>query len=97
MNIRNVTEFAAFISQHNLVQGDSTLQQVINCINTYKAACSCWKAEDKQKIYDSCNRVYFHAVKHIVTNLKASFFAVVPERQITFYNDNNQVIAIISR
>ena len=97
MNIKNVTEFATFISQHNLAALDSSLQQVVNCLNGYKAACSCWKAEDKAKVYDTCNRVYYHAVKHVVPKLKTSFFAVVPERQISFYNDNNQVIAIISR
>ncbi len=97
MNIKNATEFAMFVSKYNLVQEDSTLQQILNCINSYSAACSCWKAEEKAKMYETCNRIYYHAVKHVVPKLKTSFFAVIPDRQITFYNDSNQIIAIVSR
>ena len=97
MNIQNITEFATFISANNLVGNDSSLVQIIECLNTYKAACACWKKEDKMMMYDTCNRVYHHAVKHVVPRLKAQFLAATPERQISFYDDHNQLIGIISR
>ena len=97
MDIRNVTQFATFISEHNLTNNDSSLKQVVECLNTYKAACACWKREDKLKIYDTCNRVYYHSVKHVVPRLKNQFLAATQERQIAFYDDHNQLIGIISR
>jgi len=97
MNIRNVTEFAIFISDHQLVNNDSTLNQIIECVTTLRAACNCWKKEDKMKLIENCNRVYYHSVKHVVPRLKPQFLAATQERQIAFYNDSGQLIGLISR
>ena len=96
MKINNVTEFATFISTHNLTNGESSLEQVIECLNTYKAACSCWKNEEKLEMYNNCNRIYYHAVKNVIPNLKRQFLAITEERQISFFNDAGQLIGIIS-
>ena len=97
MDIHNVTEFTNFISSNNLIIGDSTLKQVVDCINNYRAACVCYKVDDKKGIYDSCNRLYKHIVKQIVPRLKSEFLSKTSERQISFYDDQNQLIAIVSR
>ena len=97
MDIHNVTEFANFVITNNLISGDSTLKQVADCITNYRAACACYKVEDKKKIYESCNRLYHHTVKHIVPRLKSEFLSKTSERQISFYDDQNQLIAIVSR
>ena len=52
MEIRNVTQFANFISCYGFAGLDGSFQQVITCVNTYKASCNCYKAEDKQTLYN---------------------------------------------
>lgn len=97
MNIQNITQFASFISDHDLVKLDSTLLQIINCLNTYKSACSCYKSEDKLNLYNSCNAAYMVAVKTIVPKFKFEFLSKTYERQISFLNDKGHIIGIISR
>jgi len=97
MDIQNVTQFSTFITDNNLVHADSSLSQIVTCMNTYRAACTCWKREDKLKIYSTCNQTYYHAIKHVVPKLKNQFLSKTQERQIAFYNDQNQLIGLISR
>jgi len=97
MDIGNVTQFAAFISANNLINLDSSLSQVVRCMDTYNAACNCHKREDKLEIYASCNQTYYHAVKNVIPKLKTQFLATTQERQIAFYNDQHQLIGIMSR
>lgn len=96
MNIANVTEFAAFVGNNNLMGLDSSLAQVIQCINNYKSACNCWKREDKQKLYNNCNAIYYNCVKMVIPRLKKEFMSKTTDRQISFYGENSQLIGIVS-
>ena len=95
MDIRNATQFANFVSKGNLVNLDMTFQQVVFCINNYNAACNCWKAEDKKKLYDNCTVTYMNAVKSVVPRFK--FLSKTEERQIQFYTDNGALIGLVCR
>jgi hypothetical protein len=97
MDIRNATQFANFVSKGNLVNLDMTFQQVVFCINNYNAACNCWKAEDKKKLYDNCTVTYMNAVKSVVPRFKNEFLSKTEERQIQFYTDNGALIGLVCR
>ena len=97
MDIRNATQFANFVSKGNLVNLDMTFQQVVFCINNYNAACNCWKAEDKKKLYDNCTVTYMNAVKSVVPRFKNEFLSKTEERQIQFYLDNGSLIGLVCR
>jgi hypothetical protein len=97
MDIRNVTQFVNFLEGNGITRMDSSFLQVIQCIQNYTAACSCYKREDKVKIYNMCNGVYHNAVRNVIPRLKHEFLSKISERQISFYNDNGQLIGIISR
>ena len=58
MEIRNVTQFASFISSNGFNNLDGIFIQIIQCVNTYSAACNCYKVEDKRKIYSMCCKLY---------------------------------------
>jgi len=97
MTIGNVTQFSNFITGHGLNRLDGTLQQVVACIDNYAAACNCHKAEDKQKMYEICNRLYSDAVRHVIPKLKNEILAKIPERQVSFHMENGTVMLILSR
>jgi hypothetical protein len=97
MDIRNATQFANFVSKGNLQNLDMTFQQVVFCINNYNAACNCWKAEDKKKLYDNCTVTYMNAVKSVVPKFKNEFLSKTEERQIQFYTDNGALIGLVCR
>jgi hypothetical protein len=97
MDIGNVIQFVSFINANNLINLDSSLSQVVRCMDTYSAACNCHKREDKLEIYATCNQTYYHAVKNVIPKLKPQFLATTSERQISFYNDQHQLIGTISR
>ncbi len=97
MEINSPTEFARFLSTHELVQIDPIFNQLVNCINNYSAACNCSKSEDKAKIYGTCIKMYFDAVRNSVSKLKHIFLSKTEERQITFRSEQGQIILIVSR
>ncbi len=97
MDISNPTQFASFISANNLQMLDATFRQLVECINNYAASCTCWKLEDKQRIYAQCCNLYIMGVKHIVPRFKNEILAKIPDRQISFYADNGTLIGIVSR
>jgi len=97
MEIRNVTQFANFISAGNLQGLDMNLQQIIYCVNDYAAACNCHRGENKRKKYDECTRIYAEAVKNILPKFKNDFLSKTSERQISFFLDNGNIIGIICR
>ena len=41
----------------------------------YNAACNCWKAEQKQKLYDNCTMTYKNAVQNVVPKFKNEFLS----------------------
>ena len=97
MDIRNATQFADFISKGGLQNLDMNFQQVIFCINNYNAACNCWKADYKKKLYDDCSTAYMNAVKNVVPKFKTEFLSKTEERQIQFYLDNGTLIGLVCR
>jgi hypothetical protein len=97
MNIRNATQFANFVSKGNLVNLDMSFQQVVFCINNYSAACNCWKADQKKKLYDNCSTTYMNSVRNVVPKFKNEFLSKTEDRQIQFYLDNGSLIGIVCR
>ena len=97
MEIRNVTQFANFMSSNELANLDSIFQQIIQCVNSYASACNCYKVEDKLKLYNNCTRMYSDAVKIVVPKLKNVILAKVPLGKISFYTDNGTLITTVSR
>lgn len=97
MEISNVTQFANFIQANNLMALDATFLQVVNCIQNFSTACNCYKAEDKQRIFNMCCKLYVDAVRIVVPKHKNVILQRVPEGRITFRSDNGSLIAIVSR
>lgn len=97
MDIRNVTQFASFISANGFQQLDGILRQAVDCLTGYSAACNCYKVEDKQRMYAACNKLYMDAVRHVIPRFKNVILAKIPDRQITFYSENGTLITIVSR
>lgn len=97
MIISNVTQFANFISSNGFTNLDGTFVQLIQCINTYSAACNCYKVEDKRKMYGACCKLYMDSIHHVVPKLKNAILHNIPEGKITFLSDNGSVIGTVSR
>jgi len=97
MNIRGPFEFASFLSANSLQDKESIFIQLTNCVNNFRAACNCYKKEDKDRMYNICTRLYQEAVKHIVPRMKDVFLSKTPERQISFYTENGDLLRIVSR
>jgi hypothetical protein len=97
MEIRNVTQFANFVSAHGLAPLDSMFIQTLNCLNNYKSMCNCSKAADKLKRYVSCNKLYADSVRTVVPKFKNEFLSKIQEYQISFYSEDGCSIGVISR
>ena len=97
MDIRNVTQFANFVNSTHLVGLDASFLQIVQCLNGYNAACNCYKKEDKLNMYAKCNAAYHQAVKHVVPKLRHEFLSKTGERNISFYNDQGQLILSVTR
>ena len=97
MDIRNITQFANFISAGQLQNLNMSFHQIIMCVNNYASACNCHKGEYKRKLYDDCTRVYTDVVRNVVPKFKNDFLSKTTERQITFYLDNGTIIGLICR
>lgn len=97
MEIRNVTQFANFVSTNGLMTLDSMFIQTVNCLNTYKAMCNCRGGADKLRLYGNCNKLYSDSVKVIVPRLKDQFLSKVQEYQISFYSEDGHLMGVISR
>ena len=97
MDIRNATQFANFISAAGLQNADMSFQQIVFCVNNYKSACNCWKAEAKKALYNNCTVIYTNAVRTIVPKFKTEFLSKTTDRQIQFYLDNGSLIGLVCR
>lgn len=97
MDIRNVTQFASFVSSNGLITLDLNFKQIAICIGDFMRYCGCHRQADKDRIYQNCNRIYIEAVKLAATRFKNEFLSKTTDRQIAFYLDNNQLIATVSR
>lgn len=97
MDIRNVTEFARFLSSNDLVKFDSAFSQIVMCVNNYSAGCKCYKRQDKINLYATCCKMYFDAARHAASRYRNELLSKTTDRQISFYTDKGQLIAIASR
>lgn len=97
MEIRNVTQFADFLSSSRLREKDTIFTQTVNCVNNYRAACNCYKKEDKITLYNQCNKLYGDAVKFIIPKFKNEILSKIPDRQISFYDEGGHLLMIVSR
>ena len=96
MDIRNVTQFVSYIS-NELSSLDFHFQQSITCLGDFSRQCNCHRRSDKDKIYQNCNRLYMLSAKIAATRFKNEFLNKTTDRQILFYSDGGELIAIISR
>lgn len=97
MDIRSPSDLAQFVSVNDLSRLDGGFVQLINCVNNYRAACNCYKQEDKNKTYEVCTKMYINLAKHIVNRFKTEFLSKTTDRQISLYTENGQLITIVSR
>lgn len=97
MQINNVTQFVNFLSSNSFQDLDTMFIQTIQCVSKYSSTCSCYKAEDKMKMYNLCCKLYLDSVVHVIPKFKNIILQKIPEGKITFLNDNGSVIAIVSR
>lgn len=97
MTIENATQFANFISKTGISNVDSAFQQIVTCINNYRASCNCYKSSDKTKIYSECNRLYHLLVTHNIYRVKREIFSKTSDGEIVFKNDNGSIISIVHR
>ncbi len=97
MKIQGPIEFVAFISVNALEGKDSLFTQLVNCVANFRAACNCYKKEDKLKMWRTCNGLYNNSVTHVVPKLKDAFLSKTQERQISFYSEHGDLLRIISR
>jgi len=97
MNIRGPSEFSEWLSSVGLSHRDNVFTQLFNCIHNFRAACSCYKKEDKMKMYDTCKKLYRDAIMHVVPKLKGELLSKTQERSINFYDENGTLLRIVSR
>lgn len=97
MDIRNVTQFSAFVGNHGLSTLDPTFRQIVICMGDYSRTCNCHRREDKNRIYDNCNKLYLIAAKIAASRCKNEFLSKITEMQINFYSDTGELIAAATR
>jgi hypothetical protein len=97
MDIRNVTQFYNFITQNDMVNLHSALQQISDCIHNYQLACSCYDGTVRNKTYQDCNRKYIDAVRSAVPSLSAQFLSKTGNNTIEFFWDETNYIRSIRR
>jgi hypothetical protein len=97
MDIRNVTQFASFVSNSDLATLNPTFRQIVICMGDFLRYCDCHSREDKDRIYKNCNQLYLDAARMAASKHKGEFLNKTGERQIAFYTETGQLIAIASR
>ena len=97
MDIRNASQFANFLHGSGLTNKDSSFQEVVFYNDRVAKSCKCWKAEDRQKLYDQCTAAYRNAVRNVVPRFKNDFLSKTDDRQIQFFLDNGSLIGIVCR
>ena len=97
MEIRNVTQFASFVGNNGLSTLDSKFRQVVICMGDFLRHCDCHRRADKDRIYQNCNRMYLEAAREAAGRFKNQFLDKTSDRQISFYSEGGNLIAIASR
>jgi len=96
MEIRNVTEFRNFVTSNGLGSSHPDIQAVVICVMDYERGCNCWKAKDRQKIYNNCRLLYARAVLIVTSSLQAHFLKHASNGKLSFYQ-NGVLLASIHR
>lgn len=94
MNINNVTEFRNFVNANQLRSLSSTIDKVAICVMDYERLCNCWKASDKQRVYNNCNALYTQSVSEISSNFKSQFLAHTIDQSLNFYKDGALIASL---
>jgi len=97
MDIRNVTQFASFVSSNGLTSLDPTIRQVVICLEDFNRQCNCHRREDKNRIYVNCNNLYIAAAGMAAGRFRDAFLSKTDERHIAFYSDGGALIARAAR
>lgn len=95
MEIKNVTEFRNFIRSNNLNGINGLIDQTTTCVDEYEHGCNCWKAKERQNIYNRCRVNYENAVG-VSMGLKTRFLQCTSDSMITFFSDG-RVIGVMRR
>ncbi len=85
-------DFVNFLSANGLADKDSLFTQMVNCVNNFRAACNCYKKEDKLKMWKTCGSLFNNAVAHVVPKWKEEFLSKTTERQIIFYTEHGDLL-----
>jgi len=96
MDIHNVTEFRNFVNANKLNSLSPEIAAVANCVTDYERGCNCWKAGDKQKIYNNCKILYVRAIGVIITGFASQFAERSFDKTVKFSQDG-MAIGSVSR
>lgn len=97
MDIRNTTQFANFIGANDFTKLDNALLEIVLCINNFSAACDCHNRNDKMIIYNTCQGIYYNAVRNVLPKHQGAILSKTGTNHIAFYTDGGALIGIISR
>lgn len=97
MTIKNATQFTAFITSHGLIDLDPTFRQLSICMGDFSRHCNCHRREDKDRIYQKCNKLYHVSATIATSKFRNEFLSRTSDIQIVFYSDNNQIISVATR
>lgn len=92
MDIRNVTQFKAFIMQNGLMEVNDAFKNIHLCMEDYSRTCvTCSSDAKRREAYAKCNRLYINTVISIVPQYLPQIFQMCPDSSITFYDDNDLI------
>lgn len=97
MDISGPAGFVGYLASIGMSNKDSSFIQLSNCVANFQAACNCYKKEDKQRMYDTCNKLYVDSVRHVVPRFTNEFLNKTPDRQLKFLTDRGDLLRIVSR
>lgn len=87
MDIKNVTEFRNYVDAHGFRSLHKDIEATCICVMDYERGCNCWKANDRQKVYNNCKALYARAVGTITKLFAPQFLTYAQGHGITFYQD----------
>lgn len=96
MDIHNATEFRNFVNVSGLGALNPQIAAVSSCVADYERGCSCWKAGDRQRIYDNCKALYIRAIHLVVNQYAVQFAERAFDKKLTFSQDG-VIVGTVSR
>jgi hypothetical protein len=97
MDIRNATQFSTFVANNGLTDLDPVLRQIVSCIGDFARHCNCHGRAAKAAIYVNCCILYNQGAKLASTRFKDAFLSKTTDRNISFFADNGELIATVTR